>query len=275
MTESVGDAGAWLGLAGQVCVITGAGSGIGAETARHFATAGAWVAVVDRDGNAASTVAADIVRGDGRAIGVQADVGVAESVKTAAARILDELGPCRVLVNNAAIRHRQALVDFDLEAWSRVLSVNLTGALICAQVFSSQMIAAGFGGSIVNVSSIVGQHPQFDGGAYSASKAGLGSLSRSLALELAPHRIRSNVVSPGFVITPANEASYRDQATLASRESMIPLSRAAMPEDLANVILFLASDRAAYIDGQDIHVDGGVGVTVMSRVLRMPQPTAA
>lgn len=271
MADRVGDAGAWLGLAGRVCVVTGAGSGIGAETARHLAAAGGWVALLDRDGDAVQAVATDIKRQGHRAIGVQADVVVQESVQAAAARVAQELGRCHVLVNNAAMRHRQALVDFDIEAWNRVLSVNLTGALLCTQAFSAQMIAAGKGGSIVHVSSIVGGNPQFDGGAYSASKAGLGSLSRSLALELAPHHIRSNVVSPGFVVTPANEASYRDPATLASRQAMIPLGRPALPVDIANVILFLASDRAAYVDGQDIHVDGGVGTTLMSRVQRVPQ----
>jgi len=252
-------------------VVTGAGSGIGAETARSFASAGAHVAVLDRDADAAGAVAAGIVHDGGCAIGVHADVSLAESVKAAADRVQSELGACRVLVNNAAVRHRQALLDFDLEAWNRVLSVNLSGALVCTQVFAAQMIAAGQGGSIVHVSSIIGLHPQFDGGAYSASKAALGMLSRSLALELAQHRIRSNVVSPGFVVTPANAASYRDPETLAARQHMIPIGRAALPADLANVILFLASERAAYVDGQDIHVDGGVGITVMSRVPRAPQ----
>jgi NAD(P)-dependent dehydrogenase (short-subunit alcohol dehydrogenase family) len=266
--------GAWLALEGRVCVVTGAGSGIGAETARQFAAVGACVAVVDRDQAAALEVAAEIVHGGGRAIAVTADVGMIQTVKAAAERIEAELGPCSVLVNNAAVRHREALLEFDIEAWNRVLAVNLTGALVCTQVFAAQMIAAGHGGSIVHVSSIVGQHPQFDGGAYSASKAGLGMLSRSLALELAHHRIRSNVVSPGFVITPANAASYQDPETADARNRLIPLGRPAAQVDLANVILFLASCRAAYVDGQDIHVDGGVGTTLMSRVPRVPEAAA-
>ncbi len=266
------DDGSWLGLAGQVCVITGAGSGIGAQTAHQFAAVGASVAVLDRDGDAAVAVAADIQRNGGRAIGIHADVADAPSVAAAAARVLAELGPCKVLVNNAAVRHREPLLSFGLEAWNRVLAVNLTGALLCTQAFAAQMIAAGLGGSIVHVSSLISNHPQFDNGAYSVSKAGLGMLSRSLALELAPHHIRSNVVSPGFVITPANEASYRDPDTAAARNRLIPIGRAAMPVDLANVIVFLASDRASYVDGQDVQVDGGVNTTLMSRVPRMAQP---
>ncbi len=263
--------GSWLGMERRVCVVTGAGSGIGAQTARELAHTGAWVAVVDRFGDAASAVAAEIEAAVGRAVGIQADVADQASVAAAAARVQAELGPCRVLINNAAVRHRAPLMDFGLEAWNQVLSVNLTGALLCAQAFGAQMIAAAQGGSIINVSSVVNNNPQFDNGAYSVSKAGLGMLTRSLALELAPHRIRCNTVSPGFVVTPANAASYRDPATAASRASQIPLGRPAEPADLANVIIFLASDRSDYVDGQDIHVDGGVGVTLMSRTARVPQ----
>ena len=272
MSASAGrEVGEWLGLVGQVCVVTGAGSGIGAETARQFAAVGALVAVLDRDANAAAAVADDIARSGGRAIAVLADVGDAASIAAAAVRIHELLGPCRVLVNNAAVRHRESLVDFSLDAWNQVLAVNLTGAMVCAQTFAAQMIAAGQGGSMVHVSSIVGLHPQQLGAAYGVSKAGLDSLSRSLALELAPHRIRSNVVSPGLVITPANAESYRDPATAAARDRLIPTGRVASPEDLAPVILFLASDRAGYVDGQNIAVDGGFGNTLMSQVPRVHQ----
>lgn len=263
--------GEWLGLVGQVCVVTGAGSGIGAETARQFAAVGALVAVLDRDANAAAAVADDIARSDGRAIAVLADVGDAASIAAAAARIQELLGPCRVLVNNAAVRHRESLVDFSLDAWNQVLAVNLTGAMVCAQTFAAQMIAAGQGGSMVHVSSIVGLHPQQLGAAYGVSKAGLDSLSRSLALELGPHHIRSNVVSPGLVITPANAESYRDPATAAARDRLIPTGRVASPEDLAPVILFLSSDRAGYVNGQNIAVDGGFGNTLMNQVPRVHQ----
>lgn len=272
MTESVGAGeGVWLRLAGQVCVVTGGGNGIGAETARLFASAGALVAVLDRDPDSTAAVAAEIEASGNRAIGVVADTGAAETVKAAADRIQKELGPCRVLVNNAAVRHREALVDISLDAWNRVLGVNLTGALICTQAFAPQMIAAGQGGSIVHVASILGHHPQPESGAYSVSKAGLIMLSRALSLELAQHRIRSNVVSPGFTRTPHTEASYRDPETAAARQRMIPVGRVAAPVDLAHVIAFLASDRSDYIDGQDVLVDGGVGNTLMNMVPRAPQ----
>ena len=116
----------------------------------------------------------------------------------------------------------KSLLDISLEAWNRVLAVNLTGALICTQAFAPQMIAAGQGGSIVHVASILGHHPQIDMGAYSVGKAGLIMLSRVLAVELAQHRIRSNVVSPGFTRTPANEAAYRDPETAAGAPAKNP-----------------------------------------------------
>jgi NAD(P)-dependent dehydrogenase (short-subunit alcohol dehydrogenase family) len=249
-------------------VVTGAGSGIGAQTVRELAAAGAWVAVLDRDGNSAASVATEIERDGGRAISVLADVGRMDSVTAAAERVQNELGPCRVLVNNAAIRHRDRLVDIGLEDWNRVLAVNLTGALICTQAFASQMIAAGQGGSLIHVASLIGHHAQIDNGAYSSSKAGMMMLSRVLALELAEHRVRSNSVSPGFTRTPANEASYRDPETFAARQRMIPSGRIGEPTDLANVIAFLASDRSDYVNGQDILVDGAVGITLMSTVPR-------
>ena len=271
MVETAMSDSSWLGLADRVCVVTGAGSGIGAETARQFAQARAWVAVVDRDAGSAATVAGEIERSGGRAIGVAADVSIAESVAAAADRIRTELGGCRILVNNAAVRHREALLDIGLEAWNRVLSVNLTGALVCAQAFAAQMIAGGRGGSIVHVASMLGHHPQIDSGAYSVSKAGLSMLSRALAVELAAHDIRSNVVSPGFTRTPANEASYRDPATAAARAQRIPLGRVATPAEVADVIVYLSSDRARYVTAQDILVDGGVDATLMGVV---PRPSS-
>lgn len=261
----------WLGLSDKVCVVTGAGSGIGAEVARQFATCGASVAILDVNEAAASLVASEIVDRGGRAIAVGADAGSQASMQQAACRVHHGLGPCTVLVNNAAVRNRSALIGIDLAAWSRVLEVNLTGALICSQAFVPHMIEAGKGGSLVHVASLVGYHPQPDGGAYSVSKAGMMMLSRLLSIELAPHRIRSNVVAPGFTRTPATEAAYDHAETAAARIAMIPAGRAATPTDLADVILFIASERASYINGQDLLVDGGFTNTLMTTVPKLPQ----
>lgn len=253
----------WLGLYGRVCVVTGAGSGIGAETARELARVGASIAVLDRDDAAADKVASQIRHDGGRAIGVYADIGEPDSVFAAANRVEQELGPCRILVNNAAIRHRQPLMELPLDVWNRVLAVNLTGALVCTKAFAAQMIAAGQGGSLIHVASLLAHFPQGGSGPYCASKAAMITLSRTLTIELAPHRIRSNVVSPGQIRTPASEAVYRDPVLAAARERAVPAGRVGIPADLADVIAFLASDRSDYINAQEILVDGGISSTLM------------
>lgn len=261
----------WLALAGTVCVVTGAGGGIGAQTARDLAVVGAAVAILDRDGDSARRVADEITQTGATALAVHADVADEASVRAAAQEVLSVLGPCRVLVNNAAIRHRERLIQIKPESWNRVLGVNLTGSLLCVQAFAAQMVEAGQGGSLIHVTSLLGHHPQMDAGAYSVSKAGTMMMSQVLALELAPHGIRSNTVSPGFTRTPATEAFYSDPPTFAARAARIPAGRPAWPGDLANVICFLASERSNYVNAQDVIVDGGVDSTLMGVV---PRPAA-
>jgi NAD(P)-dependent dehydrogenase (short-subunit alcohol dehydrogenase family) len=194
-------------------------------------------------------------------------------VRAAAQRVESELGPCGVLVNNAAVRHREPVMELSLEAWNRVLSVNLTGALVCTQTFAAQMIAAGRGGSLIHVASLIAHFPQGGSAAYCASKGALLTLSKSLTIELGPHRIRSNVVSPGQIWTPANDAVYRnDPALTAARERAVPTGRIGKPADLANVIAFLASDRSDYINAQEIVVDGGLNSTLMETNKRPLSP---
>lgn len=265
----------WLGLRGRVCVVTGAGSGIGAETARELARLGAAVAVLDNQAAAAAAVACEIRAAGGLAIDVCADIGQPDTVFAAAQRVQDELGPCRVLVNNAAIRHREPLIEMPLEAWDRVLRVNLTGALVCTKAFAAQMIAGAQGGSLIHVASLIAHFPQGGSGPYCASKAALLTLSRTLTIELAPHGIRSNVVSPGQIRTPASEASYRDPALAAARQRAVPAGRVGVPADLANTIAFLASDRSEYINAQEIVVDGGISCTLMEANKRPVQSNAS
>jgi NAD(P)-dependent dehydrogenase (short-subunit alcohol dehydrogenase family) len=267
------EAHSWLGLAGRVCVVTGAGSGIGAGTARQLAAIGARVALLDRDGNAAATVAGDIRSAGGHAIGLAADVTRADEIAAASEQVRCELGACQVLVNNAAlVVYAGPLMAADMQQWSDMLSVNLTGALVCTRAFASQMIAAGRGGSVVNVASICGHLPLPQSGAYSVSKAALMMLTRMLALELAEHRIRCNSVSPGLVRTPATEISYADPQVAEARRRMLPAGRIADPADIADVIAFLASDRAGYINAQDILVDGGLSQTLMGQVPKSTTP---
>lgn len=277
MTETVrNEADTWLGLVGRVCVVTGGGSGIGAGVAQELAASGACVAVLDRNGEAAAAVAAGIERAGGRAISLTADVARTDTIAAAAEKVQSELGACQVLVNNAAlVGYAGPLMSADMDQWDRMLAVNLTGALNCTRTFGAQMIAAGKGGSIINIASICGHIPLTGGGAYSVGKAGLMMLTRMLSVELAEHRIRCNSVSPGMVRTPATEVAYADLAVADARARMVPSGRIADAADLAHVVTFLASDRASYVNGQDVLVDGAMSQTLMSLVPRPSKPMEA
>lgn len=263
----------WLGLRDKVCVVTGAGSGIGEETAKRFAAAGAKVAVVDRDKPAAGRVAAQIAASGGIAVGLAADVADAEAIQEAAAIVAHALGPCRILVNNAGVQYPEALLTMDLAKWKRALDVNLTGALVCSQHFAPHMIGQG-GGSIVHVGSITGSHPRAGAGAYSASKAAIAMLARQLAVELGPHGIRSNTVAPGYIKTPLSARNYQDPAIADARTRMVPLGRIGSTQDVADLILFLASDRASYLTGQEVLADGGLSQVLMSMAPRPAVPVS-
>ena len=266
----------WPELDGRVCVVTGAGSGIGAQTACELAASGASVAVLDRDGDAAKHIAQLIAHAGGRAISLTADVTDVVAIRAAAAQVQNELGPCDALVNNAAlVGYAGSLMDSDLELWDRMQAVNLKGALICTKAFGQHMIDAGAGGSIVNVASICGHTPLPLGGAYSVGKAGLLMLTRMLSLELSQYRIRCNSVSPGLVRTPATEVAYSNPAVALGRDQMVPAGRVADALDLANAIAFLVSDRSLYVNGQDILVDGGLIQTIMGLVPKSTKPMPA
>jgi NAD(P)-dependent dehydrogenase (short-subunit alcohol dehydrogenase family) len=263
----------WLDLNGRVCVVTGAGSGIGAEAARALAAAGCRVAVLDRDEGAAAVVAAQIGAAGAQAIAVSVDVSSAEQVGAAAARVEHALGACQVLVNNAAIQPApMALMDLEPAAWNELLSVNLTGAFLCSRTFGRQMIERKEGGVIINVASLGADMALANSGSYCVGKAGMVMLTRQLAVELAPHRIRCNTVKPGLVHTPATEHLYADPDVVRRREQLIPAGRISAPRDLANVITFLASDRSDYINGEDVMVDGGVSRTLLNLVPRPERP---
>ena len=258
----------WLDLNGCVCVVTGAGSGIGAETAKQLSAAGAKVALLDNDPEAACSVAREIQREGGQAMGLEVNVADPAMVHGASERVASEWGACRVLVNNAATRYSGPLMEMPLERWYELMNVNLAGALNCAQIFGAEMVRAGQGGSMVHVGSITGHNPSTTSGAYSISKAGLSMLSRVLTLELGVHGIRSNVVSPGLIHTPATAGVYRIPRIQQARSRLIPAGRIGSASDIARLIVFLASTHSSYINGQDILADGGLHQALMASVAR-------
>ena len=239
----------WLGLSGRVCVVTGGGGGIGRSVAINLAEAGAHVAAIDRDEAGLEKTRSELP--GNRHMIASCDVTNPDSIASSAAAIL-----------------RPGTLDtLSLAEWNLVLSVNLTGYFLCAQTFGKQMRKAGRG-SLVHVASIAGTNAQGKSGAYSVSKAGVVMLSRQLAGEWGPEGIRSNVVSPGMVITPMSQAFYDTPGVTERRSAVTPMRRIAMPQDIADAVTFLASDRASYINGDEIVVDGGFTRTIMNLVPR-------
>ena len=255
----------WLGLAGRVCVVTGAGGGIGRSVAVNLAKAGALVAALDRDEQGLEKTRAELA--SNRHVIAPCDVTSADSIAAAAQTIEKTLGPAQVLVNAAAVLRPGTLDTLSLAEWNLVLSINLTGYFLCAQTFGAQMRKAKRG-SLVHVASIAASNAQGKSGAYSVSKAGVVMLSRQLASEWGPDGIRSNVVSPGMVITPMSQAFYDTPGVTERRSAVTPMRRIAMPQDIADAVMFLASDRASYVSGDEIIVDGGFTRTIMNLVPR-------
>lgn len=253
----------WLGLEGKTAVVTGAGGGIGQAICTALASEGVRVVLLDRDIGRAEEQAAAL---GGGAFALRCDLAKPEEVAEVAKRVEDE-GGADILVNSAAILRPGTLDTVSEVDWSAMLSVNLTGYLTASQAFGRGMRARGRG-TIVHVASISGGQPQPASGAYSASKAATVMLSRQLAYEWGPCGVRSNCVSPGLVMTPMSAAFYADPEIKTKRESMVPLRRIATPQDMADVTLFLASDRASYVTGQDIVVDGGLSQSLMGLVPR-------
>ena len=244
-----------LDFTGKTVLITGGGNGIGAASARKFATFGALVAVIDRDGDAARTVAAEIGNG---AAGYQLDVSDGVAFARLAAEIAAKEGGIDVLVNSAGTITRQTIEAMPVADWDRVIAVNLRGPFNGTQAVIPHMKKRG-GGAIVNVASVAGRRISFGGGAnYTSSKAGLLGLTRHAAYELAPDKIRVNAVCPGPTATGFGGGQVPSAERKAERAKKIPLGRMVEAADIADAVLFLASDMSRMCTGIALDVDGGV-----------------
>lgn len=235
---------------GRRVIVTGGGSGIGAACCRLFAAEGATVTVLDRDRDAASTVAAEV---GGRPAAV--DVRDGEAVTAAFGEAAEAMGGLTDLVNNAGVGMAKPLLDYTDKEFALLVGVNLTGTFNGIRAAAPIMVEGG-GGSIVNNASLTGLRPTRGEGPYSAAKAGVLNLTGTAALELAP-TVRVNAVAPGMVRTPLTEIIATNEAWRIAAEAGTPLGRMGTADEVAEVIAFLASDAAAYITGQTIVVDGG------------------
>ncbi len=240
-------------LAGLVALVTGGSRGIGRAVARALADAGARVAVVARDGDRAAAAAAELP-GDGHR-GYACDVAAAAAVDELVKRVEAELGSLDVLVNNAGITDDNLLVRLSDEAWDRVLDTNLKGAFHLIRAAARGMMRRR-AGRIVNITSVVGVTGNKGQANYAASKAGLIGLTKSVAKELGSRGVLCNAVAPGFIDTEMTAAL--PEAARAGLLAQIALGRLGRPEDVANVVRFLAGPAASYMTGQTLVVDGGM-----------------
>jgi NAD(P)-dependent dehydrogenase (short-subunit alcohol dehydrogenase family) len=243
--------------AGKIVLVTGAQQGIGRAMAVEFAAAGADIAVNWLDDQDAAEQVANQVRGCGRrAILVKADMAQIEQVRSMVSAAQDALGPIDVLVNNAGVFPRVPFIEMTESDWDYVLDVNLKGSCFCAQSVAKAMVSAGRPGVIINLTSGAAFRSSPRGVHYVASKGGVLSMTRAMALELAPYRIRVNAIAPGLTDT-AQPRYGSSEAELADMARAIPLGRMARPEDIARAAIFLASDSAGFVTGQTLHVNGG------------------
>ena len=247
-------------LDGRVAFVTGAGRGIGAATALRLAEDGASVVLADIDPDGCKEVAAQIKNAGSQALAVSCNVADREAVESAFQQAIKHFGQLDILVNNAGVLRDNLLFKMSDDDWETVMNVHLKGAFLCSRAAQAYMVQQKYG-RIISLSSVsaLGNRGQAN---YATAKAGLQGLTRTLAIELGPFGITANAVAPGFIDTEMTRATARRQGhdpqqVIEMAAKSIPVRRVGQPRDVANVICFLASEEAGYVNGQVIYVAGG------------------
>jgi NAD(P)-dependent dehydrogenase (short-subunit alcohol dehydrogenase family) len=270
-----------LDLTGRVALLTGAGSGIGAATARRLAQLGAAVAVTDLIRDAAERVAGEIISAGGRAASYELDVAQEVTWRDVVREIEHDLGPVTILHGNAAptsgeiIERDLDVVTIDTELWDAMMTIVLRGNMLACKYVIPSMVAAG-GGSIVLTTSIKGRVGSTARTAYSVAKAGLDELVRMVATEYGRHGVRCNGIAPGIIATPGLRRTA-PEAYLTQLVGAQLIPRLGTPEDIAAAVAYLASDASSFMTGQTIVVDGGISayVPVLAPEVARPEPATA
>ncbi len=248
-----------MDLSNKIALVTGAGSGIGRASALALAAAGADIVVNDIDGSTATTVAGEVEALGRRALACEASVADYPAVEGMVDSAWSNFGPIDILVNNAGIYifHDGDFGDLPLDNWHGILAVNLHGVFHVTRAVLRHMVPRGAGGKIVNISSVLAVTAHFTASSYHVAKAGVNALTRSLAVDLAKHKINVNAVGPGAIATEGLGATL-DADTISAYRDRIPWGARGRPQDIGHVVAFLASEEAGYITGQVIYVDGGL-----------------
>ena len=245
-------------MEGKVAIVTGGAGGLGSEICRRFAARGAAVAVADMNARAATEVACSIETDGGNSIAVQVEVTDEESVTRAVAKVVDELGRVDYLVHCAGTNIKGPVLDMTLDQWNLSLEAHLTGAFLFCREAGKRMVEQADGGSVVLMSSVTAMAPVPERGAYGPAKAALINFAGQLGLEWAQYGINVNAVCPGVALTPMTEMVYEREPELREqRLKRFPIKREVTPREVADLVLFLCSDEARYINGVGIPIDGG------------------
>ena len=253
-------------LLGQKAVVTGSSSGIGKAVAEGLARAGAEVVINYAHDAAGAQAAAEVIENEGgKAIVIQADVSKPDDINSLFKQTLEAFGTIDILVANSGIQRDARAIDMTLEQWNEVLSVNLTGQFLCIQGAVREFLRRGVrreisvaAGKIICMSSVHEVIPWAGHVNYATSKGGIQMMMKSLAQELAPHRIRVNAIGPGAIRTHINKDAWSTTEAYADLMRLVPYKRIGEPEDIAQAAIFLASDMADYITGTTLFVDGGM-----------------